>query len=46
MPKKMLEATEEHFSKVTDPLRKRTKEHKQIDIMAVAICVFIFESKG
>lgn len=31
----------EHFSKVTDPRINRTKEHKLIDIIAIAICAVI-----
>lgn len=38
MPKKPLEAIEEHFGKVTDPRKERTKEHKLIDIIAIVIC--------
>ena len=33
MPKKPLEAIEEHFSKVPDPRKDRTKDHKLIDII-------------
>ena len=36
--KKPLEAVEEHFGKVHDPRMDRTKEHKLIDIIAIAIC--------
>ena len=32
MPKKPLEAIEDHFSKVTDPRKDRTKDHKLIDV--------------
>jgi hypothetical protein len=31
----------EHFSKLTDPRIDRTKEHKLIDILAIAICAMI-----
>jgi hypothetical protein len=31
MPKKPLEAIEMHFSKVSDPSKDRTKDHKLID---------------
>ncbi len=31
MPKKPLEAIEEHFCKVSDPRKDRTKDHKLID---------------
>ena len=41
MPKKPLEAIEEHFSKVPDPRVDRTKDHKLIDIIAIAICAVI-----
>jgi predicted transposase YbfD/YdcC len=41
MPKKPLEAIEEHFSKVSDPRVERTKEHKLIDIIAIAICAVV-----
>ena len=41
MFKKPLEAIEEHFSKVTDPHKDRMKEHKLIDIIAIAICAVI-----
>jgi hypothetical protein len=32
---------EEHFSKVTDPRKDRTKDHKIINIIAIAICAII-----
>lgn len=38
MPKKPLEAIEEHFSKVIDPYKKWTKDHKLIDTIGIAIC--------
>jgi predicted transposase YbfD/YdcC len=41
MPKKPLEAIEEHFSQVSDPRKDRTKDHKLIDIIAIAICAVI-----
>lgn len=41
MPKKPLEAIEEHFGKVPDPRVDRTKDHKLIDIIAIAICAVI-----
>ena len=41
MPKKPLEAIEEHFSKVPDPRVDRTKDHKLIDIIAIAITAVI-----
>ena len=46
MPKKPLEAMEEHFSKVTDPRVDRTKEHKLIDMIAIAICAVICGAEG
>jgi predicted transposase YbfD/YdcC len=41
MPQKPLEAIEEYFGKVSDPRIDRTKEHKLIDIIAIAICAVI-----
>lgn len=46
MPKKPLEAIEEHFSKVTDPRVDRTKEHKLMDMIAIAICAVICGAEG
>ena len=46
MRKKPLEAIEEHFSKVTDPRVDRTKEHKLIDMIAMAICAVICGAEG
>jgi hypothetical protein len=46
MPKKPLEALEEHFSKVKDPRKDRTKAHKLIDIIAIAICAVICGAEG
>jgi predicted transposase YbfD/YdcC len=46
MPKKPLDAIEEHFSKVNDPRRDRTKDHKLIDIIAIAICGVICGAEG
>lgn len=46
MSKKPLEAIEEHFSKVTDPRKDRTKDHKLIDIIAIAICAVIYGAEG
>jgi len=46
MPKKPLEAHEDHISKVTDPRKERTKEHKLIDIIAIAICAVICGAEG
>ncbi len=46
MPKKPLEAIEEHFSKVTNPRKDRTKDHQLIDIVAIAICAVICGAEG
>lgn len=46
MPKKPLAAIEEHFSKVSDPRVDRSKEHKLIDIIAIAICAVICGAEG
>jgi predicted transposase YbfD/YdcC len=46
MLKKPLEAIEEHFSKVSDPRKERTKDHKLIDIIAIAICAIICGAEG
>jgi predicted transposase YbfD/YdcC len=46
MPKKPLEVIEEYFSKVNDPRRDRTKDHKLIDIIAIAICAVICGAEG
>jgi predicted transposase YbfD/YdcC len=46
MPKKPIEAIEEHFSQVTDPRKDRTKDHKLIDIIAIAICAVICGAEG
>jgi len=46
MLKKPLEAIEEHFNKVTDPRMDRTKEHKLIDMIAIAICAVICGAEG
>jgi predicted transposase YbfD/YdcC len=46
MPKKPLEAIEEHFSKVSDPRVDRTKDHKLIDLIAIAICAVICGAEG
>ena len=46
MRKKPLAAIEEHFSKVSDPRVDRTKEHKLIDILAIAICAVICGAEG
>ena len=41
MAKQRLGAIDEHFSKVKDPRIERTKEHKLIDIIVIAICAVI-----
>ena len=46
MPRKPLEAIEEHFSKVTDPRLDRTKDHKLIDIIGIALCGVICGAEG
>ncbi len=46
MPKKPLAALEEHFSKVSDPRIDRSKEHKLIDIIAIAICAVVCGAEG
>lgn len=46
MPKKPLDAIEEHFSKIPDPRKDRTKDHKLIDIIVIAICAVICGAEG
>jgi predicted transposase YbfD/YdcC len=46
MPKKPLEAIEQHFSKVSDPRVDRTKEHKLMDMIVIAICAVICGAEG
>ena len=46
MPKKPLEAIEQHFSKVSDPRVDRTKEHKLMDMVVIAICAVICGAEG
>jgi len=46
VPKKPLEAIEEHFGKVSDPRVDRTKEHKLMDMIAIAICAVICGAEG
>ena len=46
MPKKPLEAIEEHFSKVNDPRIDRRKEYKLIDMIVIAICAVICGAEG
>ena len=46
MSKKPIAKLEEHFSKVKDPRKDRTKAHKLIDIIAIAICGVICGAEG
>jgi len=46
MPKKPLEAIEDHFSKANDPRKERTKNHKLIDIIVTSICAVICGAEG
>jgi len=46
MPKKPLGAIEQHFSKVSDPRVDRTKEHKLMDMIVIAICAVICGAEG
>jgi len=46
MPKKSLGAIEAHFSKVKDPRKDRTKEHKLVDNIVIAICAVICGAEG
>jgi len=46
MSKKPVEAIGEHFSKVNDPRKDRTKDHKLIDIISIAICGVICGAEG
>ena len=41
-----LKKIDAHFSKVTDPRIERTKEHKLIDIIVIAICAVICGAEG
>ena len=41
-----LEKIEEHFAKVTDPRIDRSKDHKLIDIISIAICAVICGAEG
>jgi len=44
--KEPLKAIEEHFGKVQDPRVERTKAHKLIDIIAIAVCGVICGAEG
>ena len=46
MSEKPLEKIEEHFSRVQDPRIERSKEHKLIDIISIAICAVICGAEG
>jgi len=46
MANKPIGAIEEHFGKVSDPRIERTKEHKLIDIIVIAICAVICGAEG
>jgi predicted transposase YbfD/YdcC len=41
MTAKALKAIEKHFGQITDPRVDRTKEHKLVDIIAIALCAVI-----
>ncbi len=41
MVPKALKAIEKHFGQITDPRVERTKEHKLVDIIAIALCAVI-----
>ena len=41
MPQRPLGTLEEHFANLTDPRVARTREHKLLDIVAIAICAVI-----
>jgi hypothetical protein len=45
MPKKRA-AIDEDFSKVSNPRIDRTRHHKLIDIIAIAICAVICGAEG
>ena len=46
MSKKPLEAIEEHFGRIQDPRKDRTKGHKLIDIIAISLCGIICGAEG
>ena len=46
MKESSLKKIEELFSKLTDPRVDRTKGHKLIDIIAIAICAVICGAEG
>ena len=46
MPNRPLGPLEEHFANLTDPRAARTREHKLLDIVAIAICAVICGADG
>ena len=46
MSENPLEKIEEHFGRVQDPRIERSKEHKLIDIITIAICAVICGAEG
>lgn len=46
MMNQLLGTIEEHFGSVSDPRIERTKEHKLIDILVIAICAVICGAEG
>lgn len=46
MSKNPLEKIEKHFGRVQDPRIERSKEHKLIDIITIAICAVICGAEG
>lgn len=44
--KKPIEIIKEHFGKVTDPRIERSKAHKLIDIITIAICAVVCGAEG
>ncbi|MBT7071729.1 MAG: ISAs1 family transposase, partial [Anaerolineae bacterium] len=41
-----LNKLEEHFSEVSDPRIDRTKDHKLLNIISIAICAIISGAEG
>lgn len=46
MAKQAVTALTEHFSNITDPRVDRTKDHKLIDIVIIAICGVVCGADG
>lgn len=46
MPEKPTATLEEHFARLTDPRVERTREHKLLDIVLIAICAVICGADG